>query len=128
MNRRHIRDLLLFSLGVGLFFGLTMFWLITSGGRWAAEVSGKWGGLALNTLIMIGCVVQQYRRCLRRLSFWVVMSLFLCVHLLAFITVLKAIVEWRIAWWVVVTPAEVVTICTALFWMGYRPKQPKNSQ
>ena len=121
--RKRVRDLLLY-VGIGVAVALAIFLGSAYIGRSGDQVF-RWVGLGANTLVVFGYTLVQYTAYFRRRKFWVLVSLFLCIHLLAFISVLETIVVWRLPWWAVITPAEFVAIGAALALMGYRPKQSR---
>jgi hypothetical protein len=49
------------------------------------------------------------------------MFLLLCVHLLFFITVLRAVSVWRLIWWAIINPVEFVALGATLLFIGYGP-------
>lgn len=61
----------------------------------------RWGGLAVNTVVLYGYFVANSRLFFRRWSFWAMTTIFLCVHLAAFGTLLVHVEEWKLIWFTV---------------------------
>jgi len=64
----------------------------------------------MNTLIVIGYTIRDHRVPRSLLSFWALISALLLVHLLFFILLLRAVEQWRLAWWILATPVEYILI------------------
>jgi len=118
--RTRIRDFALYIV-IALAFALVLMWGGTMSERDSTEIINKWVGLAVHTAIVFGYTIRQCRAFWSRRSYWITMFVLLCVHLLFFITVLRAISEWRLVWWAIINPFEFVALGTALLLMGYRP-------
>ena len=57
-----------------------------------------------------GCTIKFNRVLWKRRSFWMTLFLLLCVHLFAFVIVLRLVVEFRPVWWIVIVPIEHVIV------------------
>ena len=75
-----------------------------------ADLFGRWGGLAINTAILYGYMVQDSRALWHRPLFWTIIVSMLCVHLFVFIVVLLRAEEWRVLWFLAMYPTEVPII------------------
>ncbi len=119
-TRSRVRDFALY-IAIALAFGFAIMWLAGTTKLDSKELFGKWIGLAAHTGIVFGYTIRQYRPFWTRPSYWITMFLLLCVHLLFFITVLRAVSEWRLIWWAIINPIEFVALGMALLLLGYRP-------
>lgn len=117
MTAKRIRDFALY-IAIGLLVGLSIMWLAFHSGRSGAEVF-KWPGVAVITAILFGCTIKFNRVLWKRRSFWMTLFLLLCVHLFAFVIVLRLVVEFRPVWWIVIVPIEHVIVGTALIVTGH---------
>jgi hypothetical protein len=90
--------------------GFAIYWSALHIHKPGSEVFGKWAGLAMNTLIVIGYTIRDHRVPRSLLSFWALISALLLVHLLFFILLLRAVEQWRLAWWILATPMEYILI------------------
>ena len=118
MTPNRIRDFALY-IAIGLVVGLSIMWLALHSDRWGSEVF-KWLALAVNTAIVFGYTIKFNRILWKRRSFRVTLFLLLCVHLFAFLNVLRLVDEFRPVWWIVISPIESVIINTAIFATGHR--------
>jgi hypothetical protein len=62
------------------------------------EVYIKWGGLAVNTAVVLGFVIYHSREFLRKQRFWILVCAALTVHLTLWIIFLSHVDEWKLAW------------------------------
>ena len=114
MRAKRLRDLGIYVV-VGLIFaGAILFWGANHSDRTGAQVVGKWGGLAANTLIVFGYLIRHNRLRFKQTSFWVTLVVLIFVHLAILIRVLENFQDWRVAWWIVITPIEYAIIATTL--------------
>jgi hypothetical protein len=121
MTANRIRDFFLY-IAIGLLVGLLAMWLAFHSSRSGSEVL-KWSGLAVNTAIVFGYTIKFNRVLWKRRSFWVILFLLLCVHLFAFVIVLRLVDEFRPVWWIVIVPVESVVVGIVLIATGHRRGQ-----
>jgi hypothetical protein len=58
----------------------------------------RWGGLTLDSAVLIGYLLYSSRTVLRRRDFWAFFGSFLAVHVVLWIVVLRSASEWKLAW------------------------------
>jgi hypothetical protein len=119
MTARRVGDFVVYII-IGVAFALAIAWGAIHSSESGAEIFGKWGGLLVNTLIVFGYTIRYNRPALKRSSFWAIVLIFLALHLLVFIVIFERISEWRVLWWVIVTPAEYFAIGSLLIATGHR--------
>ena len=119
MKRERIRDCLVY-LAAGVGFLAAVFW-VAGHDEWPADAIGKWGGLVLGTAFVLGVTIREHRASRRRASFWTVVTAWLVLHTGVFVPLLLSVREWKIAWWVVVIPAEYVLVAMILSHEERRP-------
>jgi len=118
VTARRVRDFAVyFSIAIAVV--LLIVWGSMHSIKPGAEVIGKWGGLAVNTLIVFGYTIRHNRPSLRR-AFWALILLLFVVHAGVFMAVLGRLAEWKVAWWAVVTPAEYFLIRSVIVLAGHR--------
>ncbi len=61
----------------------------------------RWGGLIVYTLALYGFLVYDNLRFVRNRRFWKLISIFLIVHFVVFVAILRSAVEWRLPWFFV---------------------------
>jgi hypothetical protein len=88
---------------------------------WPADEVSKWLGLTFASAILFGSTIRAYTRHAREILFWAVLAVLLCLHLLLFFWVVRTVGQWRLAWWIIGVPLEVVIIRLALLGLGFRP-------
>jgi len=66
----------------------------------------RWVGLAMFTVVLIVATVQTSRNYWRRVAFWVILAVLLCVHVFGFIFILQRFPDFRVAWYVPVVIVE----------------------
>jgi hypothetical protein len=79
----------------------------------------RWGGLAGSTVVLFWYFVETYKRLLKRWTFWAVLLGLLTVRLLAFIAILSRASEWRVVWWGILLPLEIVVFVLILSVTGH---------
>ena len=113
MTKKRVLDFCLYAvIAMGLVFFIVWGALHLRTPR--SEIIGKWGGLAVNTLIVFGYTIRNNPRSRKVLSFWALIIVILFVHLLFFSLVLEASEQWKLGWWVLVAPIEYLLIGLAL--------------
>ena len=58
----------------------------------------RWGGLTLDTCVLFGFLIYHSRPVVRRRDFWTLVGVFLLVHLVIWVSVLKLADQWKLAW------------------------------
>jgi hypothetical protein len=114
-GRKRVRDYFIY-IGIGI--ALVGF-LIWSAGVDVSESTIKWIGLAVETPILFGYAVADYRRSWKRPSFWLVIVGLLAVHLIGFAVVLAHVRSWGPLLFVACFPVENVGIDAALVASGH---------
>jgi hypothetical protein len=66
----------------------------------------RWVMLATFTGVLVAATVQGSRKYWRMVAFWFILAALLCLHLLAFILILRNFPEFRIFWYVPVVILE----------------------
>lgn len=68
---------------------------------WGHEAFVRWDGLGGFTLALFGLFVCDSSKVLRKLRFWILVSILLILHLAAFALVLTHVDEWKLTWFMV---------------------------
>jgi hypothetical protein len=90
------------------------------------EELGKWGGLAINTLLLFGFVIKQGKLFWGRWLFWVSVASLLLIHLAIFSVVLRSFKHWQMVWFLIMYPLEIPLIGIACDWvLGLRKFRAK---
>ena len=110
---KSLRDLILVATAATLFFSIPM-WLGAKG-HWSADEFGRWSGLIFNTAIVFGLLGNKYflRRHTSRLL-WVMFGASLLVHCIFFGWILSSVNEWKVVWFMVITPLEHIVLSIAM--------------
>jgi len=105
--------------------------VLAIGGRWAvarhftAQQVMTWFGVAGNTAAIFAIVIKIYRPCWRRKVFWEATRL-LFLHTAGFWLVLHKVQEFRMAWFLLISAAEMPLFIIALDRLMYRrQKRPR---
>lgn len=113
---RRIRDAVIY-LAVGV--GVVMAILVASSASSlrGSDVFPRWGGLIATTVIVFAYAVANNRQYHGRTLFWSFLAFLIAMHLGLFAWLLVTADEWRLVWWVAVTPIEylIVSILLRLF-------------
>jgi len=107
-------------IAIAVTFVVAIAWASMHSTLTGAEVFGKWGGLVANTFIIFGYTIRYGKRYWKRPSFWTVLLGLLSVHIILFLFLLERLPEWRISWWILVTPVEYIAIGSLLALFGFR--------
>ena len=109
--------------------------VLAIGGRWAvvhhftAQQVMTWFGVAGNTVAIFGIVIKIYRPCWRRRVFWEATASLLFLHTAGFWLVLHNVQEFRIAWFLLISAAEMPLFIIALDRLMYRrQKRPSTME
>ena len=123
--RRLPRRILDFAVYIVIGLGLcaAALWYASNSDEGGADRFAKWGGLAVNTLLLYGYVIKFSRGYLRRRSFWLPLTLLLIAHLGAFAVVLNRVEHWKVLWFIAMYPIEI-PIIAAICWR-HPPEQPE---
>jgi hypothetical protein len=122
---RRVRDLSIYIL-IGV--------VVATGGYWLAlqkvpeDSLVRWGGLGMNTLALFGWVIKQYRRCWRNTVFWVTLGTLLIIHTAVFYLILKNVPQWRLAWYLLTSTAELIPVFATLDWTMDRLGTARNGK
>ena len=119
MTARHVRDFTIY-VSIAIAVVLLILWGSIHNVEPGVGVIAKWGGLAVNTLIVFGYTIRNTRPSDRSGSFWVLMLLLLVLHLGVFTGVLLRLPEWRTTWWAVVISVEYFLIGSLVVLVGRR--------
>jgi hypothetical protein len=74
----------------------------------------KWGGLAMNTLLIFGINIVKHRKLGLRPRFWVVLTACLVAHLAAFVVLFAIVKPWSLFWFIAAFPVEIDLLDRAL--------------
>ena len=77
-------------------------------------IPARWFGLFYWTCALLWFVFKQHKRDLRLGKFWLVLTVFLAVHVTAFIVMLRAYAAWRMAWFMFIFIVEGPLVLLAL--------------
>jgi hypothetical protein len=113
-SARRIRDFAAY-IAIGLVCCIGALWYASESGADGADRFARWGGLALNTLLLYGYVITYSKGYLRRLSFWMPLILILTVHLGTFALILSRAEHWKALWFLAMYPIEL-PIIAAVCW------------
>jgi hypothetical protein len=71
------------------------------GDKWGSAAFLRWGGLTGFTAVLFALFIGESSQLLREARFWILTTTLLVIHLIAFITLLLLIKEWRLTWFMV---------------------------
>ena len=100
------RGLLYLGLAIGALAAFALVFAILIYTGHTRPVPHSWIALVVFTAGLFWVTVRQSRRYWRRPGFWLAIAGLLVVHLLAFISVLRAYPQWRGIWFVPVVIVE----------------------
>lgn len=66
--------------------------------KWGDAAYIRWFGFSVDTILLYGYFLSISRELVSRLSFWIVVGAFLCLHAIVFVPLLLHIAEWRLTW------------------------------
>ena len=81
---------------------------------------GKWSGFGIFSVILLGTVVANHRRSLRRASLWLPMLLLFALHVLGYVLILGSVRHWKMIWFGLLFPVELIAFEAALTYLGRR--------
>jgi hypothetical protein len=114
--RRRLIDFGLYIM-VGLAVAVLVLWFADR--RVPRDTFAKWGGLALFSAILLGTVVTNHRHALTRAAFWLSLAGLFTVHVIVSALVLVNVDNWKIIWFGLLYPVELVAIEAALAYLGH---------
>jgi len=91
-------------------------WYASASGTDGADSLGRWGGLAINTILLYGFVVKQSREMWHLYSFWLPFAVLLALHIALFSVILVAFSTWRVLWFLAMYPIELPIIAVICDW------------
>ena len=95
--RAQMRDIILYILISFALLGM----VFVFEGHWGHDAFIKWGGLAGFTAALFGQFISDSRPYIKLKQFWLMTSILLIAHLMAFVTLLMHVREWRLMWFAV---------------------------
>ena len=119
MSRR-VTDFVLYIV-IGLTLGAVVLWFADRGVP--RDDFGRWGGLALFGAILLGSVAANDRDALGRPAFLSVLGVLFAAHLAVFAIALRGVEHWKIIWFALIYPIELLAIEAGLSYLGYRPRR-----
>ena len=93
-NALTVRDVLIIAPVVVVMFILSAVFA----SRVSDDVYIRWGGLALDSAVLLGFVIYYSRDLFRTRGFWIQLLSGFIVHLAAWIIFLSHVGEWKLAW------------------------------
>lgn len=91
-------------------------WYASTSGANGADSLGRWGGLAVNTILLYGFVVRQSREVWHFYSFWLPLAVIFVVHIALFSIMLATVDTWRVLWFLAMYPIELPIIAAICDW------------
>lgn len=76
----------------------------------------RWGGLAINTLLLYGYILKETTRLWRYWRFWVTLLLVVCIHLAVFTAILLRAEHWKVIWFLPMYPIEFPVVLSLCQW------------
>jgi hypothetical protein len=77
--------------------------------------------IAVFTAVTFVAVTVQFRHCWRRATFLMATTALLVLHVVAFVSLLGAVPDWRLVWFVPVNIVETQLLCLVLYKAGFGP-------
>jgi hypothetical protein len=107
--RRRSQRVVDFAIYIAVTLTLTagLVWYASASGPNGADLFGRWGGLAINTAILFGYMINDSREDWSVPVFWVLALAMLCAHVIVFTLILLHAQEWRVLWFLVMYPTEI---------------------
>lgn len=106
MTGKRVRDLLIY-IAIALAIGLGIAWYAYSGRPRESDVIARWGGLAVNTVVLFEYLIRESKGAWRAPAFWVAILAMLAAHLVVFAEILLRAREWKVLWFLVMYPIEI---------------------
>lgn len=117
-STRRVIDFTLYLL-IGMIVALGIIWGASYYEKTGSEIIGRWGGWAAATAIVFGFTIQHHKMYFHRVLFWLVMSAFVLAHVLLFLPLLRAVGQWKLAWWIFIAPVEYLVLGSSLMLIGF---------
>jgi hypothetical protein len=106
VTARRLRDFLIY-IAIALAIGLGIAWYAYAGPPTQSDAIARWGGLALNTIVLFEYMIRDSKPVWRVPAFWVLMLAMLSAHIVVFAAILLHARAWKVLWFLVMYPIEV---------------------
>jgi hypothetical protein len=93
--------LILLALGIGA----VMYWAVVAR-HMSADSFGRWGGLAIFTVLTFWYVLKKCKAHWKKRAFWAVASGLLVLHLMCYGLLLSSVEHWNDVWFLVISTVE----------------------
>ena len=90
--------------------------------------SGRWLALAAYSALVLGTLIEEFRRSWNRMTFWLSLAVFFTIHSICYAIALVTIDEWRAIWFLPISIAEVPLLTVILVRFGYDHKPVRSGR
>ena len=120
-RKRIVEYVVAILIGVGVVGAVILYAEV---GPFAWMPSLRWWGLAANTALLVWVTLKSFRRYWHQRSFWLTMTAFICIHLLAWSAVLLSASEWGLLWFLPPLIIEAGLLVLAMHKLGFAISAP----